>query len=232
MMSTGYQTSDDFADAELHAAWRTAAGGIRALARGQGDASLAEIVRASVSRTVIGAFDGLRATRGRRGAARLDTQATFVFADLTGYTALTEDRGDLEAAELADEFRRTMRGLSRQHGGWQIKSMGDGVMIWVPDPTQAIALARRAVMRVGSRRDLLPVRVGVHTGSAVMRGWDWYGSAVNVAARLADQAGPNEALISAATRAAARHELTRTLESRQELVLRGVARPVVAWCLG
>jgi hypothetical protein len=45
-----------------------------------------------------------------------------------------------------------------------------------------------------TRADLLPVRVGVYTGPAVMQGCDWYGSAVNVAARLAAQAEPNEAL--------------------------------------
>jgi class 3 adenylate cyclase len=58
---------------------------------------------------------------------------TFVFADLAGYTALTEERGDEAAASVAREFRRTMCALSREHGAWQVKSMGDGVMIWAPD---------------------------------------------------------------------------------------------------
>jgi class 3 adenylate cyclase len=79
--------------------------------------------------------------------------------------------------------------------------------------------------------DLLPVRVGVHTGPAVMCGCDWYGSAVNVAARLAAEAEPNEALVSAATRAAASGDLTRRLETRRELVLRGLERPIAAWRL-
>jgi adenylate cyclase len=156
---------------------------------------------------------------------------TFVFADLAGYTALTEERGDETASRVAREFRRTMCALSREHGAWQVKSMGDGVMIWSPDAGRAVALAAHAVERVGTRSDLLPVRVGVHTGPAVMRGCDWYGSAVNVAARLADQAQPNEALISAATRAAVRGPDTRPLSDRRELALRGVARPVSAWRL-
>jgi adenylate cyclase len=156
---------------------------------------------------------------------------TFVFADLAGYTALTEERGDEAAARVAREFRRTMCALSREHGAWQVKSMGDGVMIWAPDAGRAVALAARTVERVGTRADLLPGRVGVHTGPAVMRGCDWYGSAVNIAARLADQAEPNEALISAATRAAVRVSDTRPLSDRRELALRGVARPVSAWRL-
>ncbi len=71
------------------------------------------------------------ATRRRRRMAR-HLSPTFVFADLVGYTALTEERGDQAAAKLAREFRRTMCALSREHGATQVKSMGDGVMIWAP----------------------------------------------------------------------------------------------------
>lgn len=170
------------------------------------------------------------ATRRRRRMRR-HPAPTFVFADLAGYTTLTEQRGDAAAADVAREFRRTMCALSREHGAWQVKSMGDGVMIWAPDAARAVALAAHAVEQVGKRPDLLPVRVGVHTGPAVMRGCDWYGSAVNLAARLAGAAEPNEALVSAATRAAARGEPTRQMGARRELVLRGVERPVAAWRL-
>jgi adenylate cyclase len=124
-----------------------------------------------------------------------------------------------------------MCALSREHGAWQVKSMGDGVMIWAPDAGHAVALAAHAVENVGKRRELLPVRIGVHTGPAVMRGCDWYGSAVNVAARLAAEAQPNEALISAATRAAARGVTAGRLGGERELALRGVERPVAAWRL-
>jgi class 3 adenylate cyclase len=156
---------------------------------------------------------------------------TFVFVDLAGYTALTEARGDRAAARLAREFGRTMSDLSRAHGAWQVKSMGDGVMIWSSDAARAVALAAAAVADVGNRPDLLPVRVAVHTGPAVMCGRDWYGSTVNVAARLASQAAPNEALISATSRAAASGDLPHPLGPRRELCLRGVERSVVAWGL-
>jgi len=156
---------------------------------------------------------------------------TFVFADLVGYTSLTDQRGDEVAAAVAREFRRTMGSLSRRHGSWQVKSMGDGVMIWAPDAGSAMALAAQTVEEVGTRPDLLPVRVGVHTGPAVMRGCDWYGSAVNVAARLAAEAQPNEALVSDATRDAARGRLARRLQAPRDLVLRGLDRPIATWRL-
>jgi adenylate cyclase len=167
----------------------------------------------------------------RRNAIKRVAEPTFVFADLAGYTALTERLGDEAAANLAREFRRTMCLVSREHGAHQIKSMGDGVMILAKDPAAAVALAGRAVKDVGRRADLLPVRVGVHTGPAVRRGCDWYGSSVNVAARLAREAEPNEALISATTRALARGKLGDRMILRRELALRGVDRPVAAWRL-
>jgi class 3 adenylate cyclase len=153
---------------------------------------------------------------------------TFLFADLVGYTALTERCGDEAGARVAREFRRAMSALSREHGARQVKSMGDGAMIWAPDAGRAVTLAARTVLEIGTRPDLLPVRVGAHTGPALMRDGDWYGSSVNLAARLARAAGPNEALISITTQSAA-HQLESALKSRCELVLRGVERPMVAW---
>jgi class 3 adenylate cyclase len=178
----------------------------------------------------IAGFEAMRGNRRRRWM-RQHPAPTFLFADLAGYTALTENRGDEAAARIAREFRRTMRALSRRYGAWEVKSMGDGVMIWAPDAGQAVSLAADAVQEVGTRPDLLPVRVGVHTGSAVMHGFDWYGSAVNVAARLAGVAEPNEALISSATRSAARDGLPRPLRTQCELVLPGVERAIVVWRL-
>jgi class 3 adenylate cyclase len=173
---------------------------------------------------------GLLATRRRRWM-RSHPAPTFMFVDLAGYTTLTEAHGDQAAARVASEFQRAMSGLIREHGAWQVKSMGDGVMIWAPDAARAVALAADTLEEVGSRGDLLPVRIGIHTGPAVMCGWDWYGSTVNVASRLAGKAGANEALVSAASRAAVRGDLPHPLSSRRQLCLRGVDRPVVAWCL-
>jgi adenylate cyclase len=189
-----------------------------------------ELILGSVLAVVAAGVVVLSATRRRRSMAR-HPAPTFVFADLAGYTALTEQRGNLAAARLAREFRRTMGALSREQGASPVKSMGDGVMIWAPDASAAVTLAARTVDEVGTRPDLLPVRVGVHTGAAVMQGCDWFGSAVNVAARLAREAEPNQALVSAATHAAARGELYRPLVARREILLRGIGQPISVWRL-
>src|SRR5438874_11474348 len=94
------------------------------------------------------------AARRHRRMAQHPTR-TFVFADLVGYTTLTERCGDEAAARVAGEFRRVMSLLSREHGACHVKSMGDGAMIWVPDASQALALAERTLLEVGTRPDLL-----------------------------------------------------------------------------
>jgi class 3 adenylate cyclase len=57
---------------------------------------------------------------GRRRRMARHPAPTFVFADLVGYTALTEERGDEAAATVARAFRRTMCALSRKHGASQV----------------------------------------------------------------------------------------------------------------
>lgn len=167
--------------------------------------------------------------RLRRRQGRGDP--TFLFVDLVGFTTATERLGNEAAADLAREFRRTMCALSCRLDARQVKSMGDGVMIWARDPGAAIRIAASAVEEVGTREDLLPIRVGVHTGPAARRGRDWFGTSVNVAARLAAQAEPNQALISAATHTAVGSRTSRGLADRSEITLRGIADPVAVWRL-
>jgi class 3 adenylate cyclase len=189
-----------------------------------------ELVAGTVAGALIARAHRVRLAHRRHRMAR-HPSPTFVFADLVGYTTLTERSGDEAAADVAREFRLAMSLLSREHGAWHVKSMGDGAMIWVPDAGSAVRLAERTLTEVGMRPDLLPVRVGAHTGPAVMRDGDWYGSAVNVAARLADVARPNEALVSDATQAIADAGARSALCCRDEVDLRGVAQPMVVWRL-
>jgi class 3 adenylate cyclase len=186
-----------------------------------------EMIAGCVAGALLGRGPRMSLARRRRMARH--PSPTFVFADLVGYTSLTEQSGDQAAADMAREFRRTMSLLSREHGAWHVKSMGDGAMIWVPDAGSALRLVQRTLSEVGMRPDLLPVRVGAHTGPAVMRDGDWYGSAVNVAARLADVARPNEAIVSDATQAIAGDGARSVLCCRDEVGLRGMSRPMVVW---
>ena len=187
-----------------------------------------EVIAGCVAGALVARGRHMGLVRRRHQMAR-HPSPTFVFADLVGYTSLTEESGDQAAADVAREFRRAMSVLSRQHGACHVKSMGDGAMIWVPDAGSAVRLAQRTLTEVGLRPDLLPVRVGAHSGPAVMHDGDWYGSAVNVAARLADLAEPNEAIVSDVTQSIADDGARTTLCCRDEVGLRGVPRPIAVW---
>jgi class 3 adenylate cyclase/YHS domain-containing protein len=131
------------------------------------------------------------------------SEHTFLFADLAGFTALTEVHGDEEAADLAAAFFDDARAMLAQHGAEEIKTLGDATMIRCESAGDAVALALRLVREVGARHGFPSVRVGLHTGPAVERDGDWFGAAVNIAARISAQAAGGEILLSGASAAAA-----------------------------
>lgn len=155
------------------------------------------------------------------------TLATFVFADIVGFSALTEAEGDEHAVALALAFHASVRALLPEHGATEVKTIGDAIMLRVPDAAQAIRLGGRIVRRLCDA-GLPSVRVGMHTGWAVGLGDDFFGATVNRAARLCAASGPNELLISAATRDAA-HSVDRLgLGDPRALALRGIPEPMDA----
>ena len=134
-------------------------------------------------------------------AGQPDVQ-TFVFADLAGFTALTEVHGDERAADLVSRFCREV-GAMLPEDSEQVKSIGDAVLVRVPDAAAAVTLGIRIVEEVGGRHEFPVVRVGMHTGPAVERDGDWFGSTVNVAARVASAAQGGEVLVTDETKACA-----------------------------
>ncbi len=158
--------------------------------------------------------------------------STFVFADLAGYTALTEAHGDERAAEIAAAFCDELRALLGDYDAEEVKAVGDALIVRVSDAGQALALAARIAGDFGARDRALGVRVGMHTGTAVRRGDDWFGSAVNVASRIADLAHAGEVIVSAATRdAAASSALPGQLRSRGRRSLKHVPELVEVFAL-
>jgi adenylate cyclase len=149
---------------------------------------------------------------------------TFVFADLAGYSALTEAHGDEQAADTAADFFEIVRSLLPEHDAEEVKVIGDAVLLRVVDPARAAGLAERIVCDHGTRHRALGVRVGMHTGTAVRRNDDWFGSAVNIAARIADMARAGEILCAAATREAIGPAVP--FRERGERVLRNLVEPV------
>ena len=117
------------------------------------------------------------------------------FLDLTGFTRLTEERGDEAAADLAASLRALVRQSSREHGGDSVKWLGDGVMLYFANPGNGVLASLEMVERAVNN-DLPPARVGIHAGPVVFQEGDYFGRTVNIAARIADHAAPGEVLVS------------------------------------
>ena len=157
-----------------------------------------------------------------------DDAHTFLFMDLVGFTALTAEQGDDSAAEVALRLYAHVRELLPAHSGEEIKTIGDAMMIRGDDPQLAMCLGLRVVDELDAR-GLPPVRVGVHTGSAVQRHGDWYGAGVNVASRLCSAAGGGEVLVSDAAREASGTPRHISFGARQLHWLKNVPQPVAAF---
>jgi adenylate cyclase len=126
---------------------------------------------------------------------RLDRPPAMCFLDLTGYTRLTEERGDEAAAELAARLAGLVRRSALEHGGTPVKWLGDGVMFYFREPAAAVLAAVEMVEVVG-RQGLPPAHVGIHAGPVVFQDGDYFGRTVNLAARIAEYARPGEVLVS------------------------------------
>jgi len=131
-------------------------------------------------------------------------EATFAFVDLAGFTAMTEAHGDAEAVAIVRAFRDRALDVLRP-GDVLVKTIGDAVMLRFPTPQAAISALRELLQRelVVGNAILLP-RAGAHHGPAMLVDGDYYGGAVNLAARVAGQARGGQLLVTTRTALAAR----------------------------
>lgn len=154
---------------------------------------------------------------------------TFLFADLAGYTALTEVHGDAEAVRLIDEYCNGVRALLPAFDADEVKSIGDALLVRVPRPDRAVQLGLRTTSEIGSRHGFPAVRVGMHHGPAIERDGDYFGRTVNIAARVAALAAAGEVLVTEATmQAAGKVESVRFID-RGRHPLKGIEQPVAIY---
>jgi adenylate cyclase len=148
----------------------------------------------SVLEYLVGVTEGYMEERGL--APRQPKQPPAIaFLDLTGYTALAEERGDKAAAELAADLATVVHEASRTQGGRPVKRLGDGVMFYFAEPETAIR-SGLALIEQAEKGISVPARIGINAGPVIVQEGDYYGRTVNVAARIADYAGPHELLVS------------------------------------
>jgi adenylate cyclase len=114
-------------------------------------------------------------------------EAIFLFADLSGFTALTETHGDVRGAHIAHQYAEITR-KSLYPGTELVKTIGDEVMLVSTNPASAIQTALRLREAI-TKEPLFPtLRIGLHMGNAIIQGGDYFGTAVNLAARIVGHA--------------------------------------------
>ena len=152
--------------------------------------------------------------------------ATFAFADIAGFTALTEAHGDEAAFALVSEFAQAVRAELDSIQGEHVKTIGDALMLRIPDPGDAIVLGLRIANDLMLDHGAPAVRVGLHHGQAVESEGDYFGAAVNLAARVSALATGGEVLVTGPTAALAPDLEGVIFESRGRKSLRNVSEPV------
>jgi class 3 adenylate cyclase len=155
-----------------------------------------------------------------------DAEATFLFADIAGFTALTEAHGDEQAVQLVEEFASAVQAELPPVDGEYVKAVGDALMLRVPDPGDAVRLGLWITRSAMSGHQAPSVRVGGNYGSAVERGGDYFGTTINVAARVSALAAGGELLVTGHMAALAPDLEGVLYESRGRQALRNVAEPV------
>jgi len=172
-------------------------------------------------------------TEDARSAAQAAGPVTILFTDVEGSTALTERLGDAGAREVLRQHERIVREALKAHSGSEVKTMGDGFMASFGSASQAVECAvtiQKAFAQwnagVGAHGHApLQIRVGLNAGEPIAEGEDLFGTAVNLASRIASAAVGGEILASNVVR-----ELVAgkgfLFNARGETELRGFEDPV------
>jgi adenylate cyclase len=150
-----------------------------------------------------------------------------VFADLSGFTRLTEEAGDERAAHVALTLAEAVSTVASEFRGDVVKMLGDGVYLHFADPHDAVRASLSLVGDTG-RYGLPPAHIGVNAGPMIYDEGDYFGRTVNVAARLAGEASPHQVLVGEDAAAVVHPEGFRLVEVGP-VSLKGIAQPVMAF---
>jgi class 3 adenylate cyclase len=152
-------------------------------------------------------------------------RSTIVFIDVALFSTYADLHGDLAAVELVDRFDRSVRESATRYRGRIVKQIGDEFMLVFSEPSDAVQFATE-INEVMARadRDVAP-RTGIHHGLVIYRLGDYFGTAVNVAARIASMALPNSILVTEPVAKAAADQGFQVAELGVRS-LRGMEEPV------
>jgi class 3 adenylate cyclase len=140
-----------------------------------------------------------------RKQAAPDGTVTIMFSDIEGSTAMADRLGDKRFMEVLREHNAIIREQIKSHGGFEVKSEGDGFMVAFQSAGKALecaaAIQTALATRNESANEPVRVRMGLHAGEVIKEGEDFFGRNVIMAARVASQANGGEILASGVVKA-------------------------------
>jgi DNA-binding SARP family transcriptional activator/class 3 adenylate cyclase len=155
-----------------------------------------------------------------------ETFVTILFTDLVGSTSLFQRDGDDAADVVRRENFAAQRRAVAEHGGREIKSTGDGLMVAFASAVAAVRCAVDMQRAMADTPGKLALRVGLDAGEPLADGEDLYGTPVIVASRLCDAAGAGQILATEVVRHVAGPRVDQLMRSAGELRLHGITKPV------
>ena len=156
------------------------------------------------------------------------------FVDLVGFTSLAQELTPAGLSGLLDDFEDRSFDTVAEHGGQLVKHIGDEIMFVVLEAEAACDIALSLVDAFRAEDATVTPRGGIAIGDLLTRDGDYYGVEVNLAARLADIAVPQEILVSADTKRLAEKDDVDdafAFEPAGRRALKGFATPVEVFSL-
>jgi class 3 adenylate cyclase len=152
-----------------------------------------------------------------------------MFTDMVGSTEMTGQLGDTMAVEILRAHDAIIRRSLKQHGGTEVKHLGDGIMASFSNVPASVTCAIEIQEELASYNEQsktpIRVRIGIHAGEPVQESNDLFGSAVQMASRICNVAGANAVLVSGEVRDACT-DVDLVFELKGAETLKGFAEPI------
>lgn len=187
-----------------------------------------------VGKTLL-AFHDPKAAVARSSTTEVDVlgalgTVTVLFTDLVGSTQLLSRLGEQAGERVLHTHFALLREVSRAHGGIEVKSLGDGLMLVFASARRAVACAlemqRRMLADSEVDRAAQGMRIGLNAGEVIRAERDYFGMPVVVAKRLCDAAEPGQTLVSDIVRSLVGNQPDFRFLPLSPVTLKGVAEPV------
>ena len=191
----------------------------------------------AITRFVVGDEEAVQAFvaaikewRNPQSRAHYDGPVTVLFTDIVGSTQLTQELGDEGAQVIVRAHNSIVRKCLNAHGGAEIKHTGDGIMATFTKSASAVESALAMIEGLELHNEAMPqfplhIRIGINAGEPILEDNDFFGTTVQMAARICDAAEPDQVLVSMVVRELCGGKTLRFEEAGQ-YAMKGIEEPV------